>query len=83
MTAVLVLEGDATHRAEDSAPEGDALPLPSLEEQLLALIHGEAFECPACGADVDADDDGRIACAECGSVLEPPPPTIEGQLSLM
>ena len=55
----------------------------SLDEQLRALIRGELFDCLVCGAAVDGADDGRIACAACGSVLEPEPRQIEGQLALI
>jgi len=74
MTVTLALDGLAD---TESARE------PTLDEQLLALIRGELFECPVCGASVDAANDGRISCAECGSVLEPAPRQNEGQLALM
>jgi hypothetical protein len=86
MSAVLSIPVDAPADGVESGGAAGAAPdepFRSLDDQLLALIRGDLFECPACGEGVDASEEGRIACAECGSSLEPPPPHIEGQLMLM
>lgn len=73
---------DAGDAADARAGLTAGAPSRSLEEELRALIHAETFACPVCGAQVRPDEDGRIACPDCGSALEAPPLS-EGQLSLM
>jgi hypothetical protein len=57
----------------------------TLEQELEALLEGEGGSCLACGAGVEVEPDGRVECAECGSVLEagPAPRPVTGQLILM
>ncbi len=54
----------------------------TLDDELEALLAGETGECLVCGERVEAED-GRVECGACGSMLERPPPEIEGQLALV
>jgi hypothetical protein len=62
-----------------------AAPTRSLDEELVALLRGEAEECLVCGEPVEADwERGSVECPACGSVLEPAPrEVIPGQLRLL
>jgi uncharacterized Zn finger protein (UPF0148 family) len=49
----------------------------TLEQELLALLRGVSFECPACGEFV-MHGHGSIFCPECGLRIEVPEAAAEG-----
>jgi hypothetical protein len=60
-----------------------ALVTTTLDEALLALLHGETDECLVCGEPVEGEGE-RVECPACGSVLEPAPrEVIPGQMTLI
>jgi hypothetical protein len=60
-----------------------ALLTTTLDEALLALLHGETDECLVCGESVEGEGE-HVECPACGSVLEPAPrEVIPGQMTLL
>jgi hypothetical protein len=41
----------------------------TLDEELVALLRGDAPECLVCGEDVEAEGE-RVECQACGSIVE-------------
>ena len=54
----------------------------TLEDELEALLGGEADDCLVCGEAVQAAED-VVACAACGSVLSPEGGEQPSQLALL
>ncbi len=54
----------------------------TLDEELEALLAGDAGECPVCGEPAEAAG-GRVECRACGSVLEACTGEGEPQLALV
>jgi hypothetical protein len=73
------------HVGFDSSPDtavGAGPVRPSLDEALAALFRGDVVECLVCGGSVEVND-GRVECGFCGTLVEPAPVAIAGQLELL
>jgi hypothetical protein len=77
LLTALVPVGAGSHPALGAEPAR-----PSLDEELGALFRGEIVECLVCGEPVDVEDN-RAECRSCGTLVEPAPVVIEGQLELL